>query len=167
MATENFCIVLWLLPAEPARSFFEETIARLAGEWEAPEFTPHLTLGPGSVRQMERLEAPALALPVARLAGSAEFTKTLFLRFALTPALAELRRSLGMAAAGFDPHLSLLYREGPFPAKEKLAAELTLPFRSVLFTRVAAVRCPGQVASRADVESWEELGSVALSTRPA
>lgn len=152
-------VVLWLAPAEPARSFFQETIDRLAREEEAPSFAPHLTLGFGSASQLPGVSAAPLELPVRTLAVSEKFTKTLFVRFSETPELVALRDSLGMEAAGFDPHLSLLYKEMPLVAKEQLAASISLPFASVLFDRIEAVRCPDGPVTPENIPTWEVIAS--------
>src|SRR5438046_4891624 len=100
-------IVLWLTPSGQARNFFRATIKRLALEHDAPVFEPHLTLGPGSVEEMQRLSAWPFELRVLGIGWSEQFTKTLFVSFELAPELAQLRDSLGMPDADFDPHLSL------------------------------------------------------------
>jgi hypothetical protein len=160
--SQELCTVLWLVPGEPARAFFRATIQRLAQELNAPVFEPHLTLGFGSPEQVQEIDTAAIKLPVSGLAWSEQFTKTLFLRCRLTAPLAQLRSSLGMESLGFDPHLSLLYRTMPVEEKESRAATITVPFPSVTFDRVVAVRCPAETKSRDDVEKWEEVNATVL-----
>jgi 2'-5' RNA ligase len=162
MATKEYLIVLWLSPAEPARSFFQRMINRLAREQGAPLFAPHLTLGRGAVAQLEGVTAPALELSVRGPAASELFTKTVFVRFAETPELAALRDSLGMEAAGYDPHLSLLYKEMPLAEKEQLASAIALPFTSVTFDLIEAVRCPDEPVTPANIPTWKTLASQLL-----
>lgn len=162
MATSSQ-IILWLVPAEPARVVFRETIRRLATEHDAPLFVPHLTLGSGTPAQLSQISAGPITLPVLGLNTSDSFTKTLFARFQPTPPLVQLRHSLGMEADGYDPHLSLLYCELPDRIKSDLAAALPLPFPTVIFNAVAAIRCPAEVATRADVEAWETIATKALA----
>lgn len=156
-------IILWLVPAEPARAFFHETIHRLATEHDAPLFEPHLTLGSGTPVQLSQINTGPITLPILGLHTSASFTKTLFVRFQPTPSLLQLRHSLGMEADGYNPHLSLLYRELPDRSRSDLAATLPLPFSTVTFNAVAAIRCPAEVATRADVEAWETVARKALA----
>ena len=163
MATEQSIVVLWLTPSEPARTFFRETIHRLAATHDAPIFEPHLTLGPGSVAQLEQAHAAAIELPTIGLASTSKFTKTLFVRFQLAPALAALRQSLGVDAAGFDPHLSLLYREMPEMTKRELVSSIILPFATVSFTSIQAVRCPSETSTATDVAAWEILATKSLA----
>ncbi|MGI8432400.1 MAG: hypothetical protein ACR2MW_08945 [Chthoniobacterales bacterium] len=162
MATSSQTI-LWLVPAEPARTFFHETIIRLATEYDAPLFEPHLTLGSGTPAQLLQVNAGPITLAILGLDTSASFTKTLFVRFQPTPPLVQLRYSLGMEAAGYAPHVSLLYRQLSDPIKSDLAAGLSLPFPSVTFNAVAAIRCPAEVATRADVEAWETVAAKTLA----
>ena len=154
--------MLWLLPAEPARKFFRLVIARLAAEYDAPIFQPHLTLGPGSPAMPERVFREPIRLHGCGVYFATQFTKTLFVRFAPTPELKELRKSLGMPARAFDPHLSLLYKNLPMEQKTRLAASITLPFPAVTFDTVQVVHCPSPTATRADVESWRVLASQRL-----
>jgi len=46
-------LAYWLLPAPPAREFFRATIGRLAAQYDAPLFEPHLTLAVGSDAAIE------------------------------------------------------------------------------------------------------------------
>lgn len=162
MATSSQ-LVLWLLPAEPARTFFRDTIARLVMEHDAPRFEPHVTLGRGQPSQLPAIRTAPITLPIVGVDSSASFTKTLFVRFQLTGPLAQLRDSLGMKGAVYDPHLSLLYRKLPDSLKRQLATSLSLPFPTVTFNAVAAIRCPAAVATRADVESWERVARQPLA----
>jgi hypothetical protein len=156
-------IVLWLMPAGSAFDFFRSMIKRLATEHDAPIFEPHLTLGPGSVEQMEHVRTSPLVLRLLGVGWSEQFTKTLFVSFELAPELAQLRDSLGMEAAGFDPHLSLLYKEMPLADKKQLACSISLSFASATFAAIEAVRCASPTATRADVESWQTIGSKPLT----
>lgn len=156
-------VVLWLIPIGPACDVFQSIIKRLAGEHDAPVFAPHLTLGRGSVEQMERVSPNPIELRVLGIACSERFTKTLFVRFELTPELAEFRNSLGMEAAGFAPHLSLLYKQMPMPEKKQLASSISLQLATAKFGAIEAVRCARETAWRVDVESWETIASKPLA----
>src|SRR5437667_327852 len=88
---KNTAITYWLIPSEPTRSFFENKIADLARRYDAPVFEPHMTIHLGLDRSdvVEEvitkaaiccgpIQARALAIH-----HSSEFTKTLFVQFAL------------------------------------------------------------------------------------
>lgn len=148
-------IVLWLLPEERASRYFRELIASLAGEFDAPDFAPHVTLGLALSETPDELVSEPFELAIIGLGYSAEFTKTLFVRFQLSTPLAKLRASLGLDPSGYDPHLSLLYREMPRSKKRRIAVSLQLPFSRVRFDAVRAVRCSLPVATSADVAGWK------------
>jgi 2'-5' RNA ligase len=159
-------LTYWLLPAQPAREFFRETIGRLAAECDAPLFEPHLTLavGPESMEQAQRILSDVAVAPIElHVSGvhyTSKFTKTLFVRFDSTPALERLRNSLGLElkATPFDPHVSLLYKTLPAEKQSELAATIHLPFQSVRFDALEIVRCRVAVTTAADVADWETIG---------
>ena len=162
----QFVIACWLLPAEPARAYFQETIQRLAAKYDAPIFEPHLTLavGPELTKAAESalagLTSGPIELRVIGLSFSPTFTRTLFVRFVPSAALLHLRDSLGRDATEvFDPHLSLIYQKMPDAEQKRLAAEIQVPFSTVTFDRVAATRCRLPVATAADVAAWESITS--------
>ena len=159
-------LIYWLLPAQPAREFFRETIRRLAAECDAPLFEPHLTLavGPDSIAQAQQILTNVAIAPIELQANgvhfTSKFTKTLFVRFDSTAALQRLRKSLGVetGAEPFDPHLSLLYKTLPAEKQSQLAASMHLPFHKVSFDALEVVRCRLPVTTSADVTAWETIG---------
>lgn len=159
-------LTYWLLPAEPARGYFRETISRLAAELDAPVFEPHLTLavGPDSMAQAQRILSDVAVAPIElHVSGvhyTSKFTKTLFVRFGSTPALEKLRESLGLETSSepFDPHVSLLYKTLPAEKQSELAATIHLPFQSVRFDALEVVRCRVPVTTSADITAWETIG---------
>lgn len=152
---ESEVVVLWLLPAEPVRSFLQALIARLAAACEAPVFEPHFTLGIGTSATLEGVTESMIHLCWRGIAISPEFTKTLFVRLENTASLRALRTRLGLdVASAYDPHLSLLYCRLPERRQTQLARGIELPFTSIAFDTIAAIRCPIPTQSRADVESW-------------
>jgi 2'-5' RNA ligase len=160
-------LTYWLLPASPARELLHETIGRLAAECDAPLFAPHLTLavGPDSVAQAQRIFAGVTARPIELHAKgihfTSRFTKTLFVRFDSSPALDQLRDSLGLEAGDrpFDPHVSLLYKTLPVETQSLLAATIHLPCQDVRFDAVEVVRCRVPVTTAADVAAWQIVAS--------
>ncbi len=163
MPNERAATVLWLLPAEPARAALRALVARLATEYKAPLFEPHLTLGSGSLNSLKDFACEPIRLRAVGLDFTAQFTRTLFVRLEFSEKLATLRHSLGIGNTGaFDPHISLLYAEVSEERKAQLARSIALPFASILFDSLAVIRCPDSTNSRADVESWEVVASQEL-----
>ncbi len=155
-ASPEIATALWLMPEDAAAEPLRDLIARLAAKFDAPVFAPHLTLGLGPAALLEKIESGPLELAIVGFDCSSRFTKSLFLRFGLSPALAQLLDSLGLEAADYDPHLSLLYAEMPLAQKEVVRATLPrLPFTEVRFVAAEAVRCSLPVATAADVAAWE------------
>jgi 2'-5' RNA ligase len=177
--------VYWLLPAKPERELFCEIVRILREEFGAPNFEPHLTLfwtakdrQPRKNRGSRRLsESPKkvlkqismrpIRLTTRGVGFSSEFTKTLFLRFKSSDALRKLvadcsRAAKSRAKTPPDPHVSLLYKKLPPAAKKQLAAVMKLPFRTVVFDTIAAVRCASPSRTNADVEAWKILAKKSL-----
>ena len=165
--------VYWLLPAKPERELFCEIVRILRKEFRAPNFEPHLTLfSTAKDRQSPKKVLKQIALRQIHLTArgvgfSSEFTRTVFVRFKSSEALRKLVAELSRAAkspakAPSDPHLSLLYKKLPRTAKKELAAVMKLPFRSVVFDSIAAVRCALPSRTKADVEVWKILAKRSL-----
>jgi len=171
-------IVYWLMPAEPARSFFVAQIEALAREYDAPLFQPHVTLyatpaaaeEPAAVLRRALVGWEPISLAVSRIDCADAFTKTVFVQFRKSARLAELTRMLRSASAGGDeyalnPHLSLLYRQMPLSRKGEIANTIRLPFTKVVFDSVQAVQCGREVQTRSDVESWRTVAAQSLGMR--
>jgi 2'-5' RNA ligase len=165
--------VYWLLPAKPERELFCEVVRILRKEFRAPNFEPHLTLFAVSKdrqspkKTLQQIRARPIRLNTRGVAFSEKFTKTLYVRFGSSPALRKLVTDLGRAAGNRaqspkDPHVSLLYKKLPRPVKKELARVMRLPFRSVRFDTIAAVRCVLPSQTKADVESWKILAKKSL-----
>jgi 2'-5' RNA ligase len=182
-------IVYWLLPAKPERDLFCDVVRILHEEFRAPNFEPHLTLfstgknRPASGQRqsgsdlrrgeqppnkvLRQIRAQPIRLSAHGVAFSSEFTKTLFVRFKSSDALRKLMTDLSRVAksrakAPTDPHVSLLYKKLPGSAKKQLAAVMKLPFRSVVFDSIAAVRCASPSRTKADVDAWKILAKKSL-----
>jgi 2'-5' RNA ligase len=170
-------IAYWLIPAEPAQSFFERTIVDLARGYGAPVFEPHVTvhLGPYRAGVADELISQAASdcepvrLEVLEVRHSGEFTKTLFVEFALNARLRQLSETIRTAAQDasdyqLKPHLSLLYKKIPILARRQLADSITVPFSEVFFDLIRAVRCASPTRNRADVEAWRVVATKPLGT---
>src|SRR5437868_402958 len=160
--------VYWLLPSKPKRELFCQIVRILCDEFDAPSFEPHLTLLSTSksrtspAKILRQIRSAPVRLQVQGVAFSSKFTEALFVRFKPNNVLAKLVVDLGKAAqcrakSKADPHVSLLYQRLPTRPKKELAATIKLPFREVLFDKIAAVRCSSPTKTRAQVKAWKIL----------
>jgi len=166
-------IVYWLLPAKPERDLFCSIVRILRKEFRGPNFEPHLTLfvtakdrqSPRKI--LQQIRSRPISLSARGVAFSEKFTKTLYVRFKTSSALRKLIVNLGRATksraeAPADPHVSLVYKKMSRAAKKEMASVLRLPFRSVVFDSIAAVRMTLPVRRRADVEKWKIVARKSL-----
>ena len=171
-------IAYWLIPAEPARSFFQQVINDLACCYDAPVFEPHVTIHAGSNRadsaESALSEAARFCKPIRlkalEVGHSSEFIKTLFVEFALNAELQQLSKIIRSAAEDSShyelrPHLSLLYKKIPDAARRELSGSIEAPFSQVRFDALRAVRCISPTRSRSDVEAWRVVVTTELPAR--
>jgi 2'-5' RNA ligase len=175
--SRRIVIAYWLIPAEPARSFFQAIINVLALRCAAPVFEPHLTIHVGA----DRAEAAETAISKAGrscrevelqtrdVRHSSEFTKTLFVQFALSAKLRQLNQIIRTAAEDssdykLSPHLSLLYKTMPAVARRELVESIKTPFSQIVFDALKAVQCISPTRNRADVEAWRVVAEKSLRT---
>jgi 2'-5' RNA ligase len=170
--TRQTVIAYWLIPSEPAHSFFQRIINDLARRYDAPVFEPHLTIHVGADRAdaaKKALGDAARECKLIRLTplGSDQsdvFIKTLFMQFPLSPELRKINDIIRDAAKDssqyeLKPHLSLLYKNLVAETRRELAASITVPFSKILFDSLQAIRCFSPTENRADVEAWEVIAS--------
>jgi 2'-5' RNA ligase len=160
-------IAYWLIPAEPARTFFQGIINDLAHRYDAPLFEPHVTIHVGTnraglaetaLRHAAREGNPIRLKPVG-VDQSEEFVKTLFVQLELTAELWQMNEIIRNSAQDsspyqLKPHMSLLYKKMEAAARRELAASIVLPLSEISFDRIRAVRCFSPTQYRADVEAW-------------
>src|SRR5207249_8360158 len=173
--SRRIVIAYWLIPAEPARRFFQGVINDLARRYDAPLFEPHVTVHVGSNRadaaesaisQAARAYKP-IKLKALEIGHSSEFIKTLFVQFALNTELRRLNEIIRDAAQDsshyeLKPHLSLLYMKMPAPARRQLADSIKVPFSEVTFDALRAVRCVSPTRTCAEVEAWRAVATTEL-----
>jgi 2'-5' RNA ligase len=170
-------IAYWLIPSEPAHSFFQRIINDLAYQCDAPVFEPHLTIHVGAdcadtaknaLGDAAR-ECQLIRLRPVGIDQSDEFIKTLVVQFAMSAELRKINDMIGEVAANnsseyeLKPHLSLLYKKMEAAARRELAASINVPFSEVTFDSIRAVRCVSPTRSRADVEAWRVVGTRTLA----
>ena len=174
--TRQTVIAYWLIPSEPAHSFFQRMINDLARRCDAPVFEPHVTIHVGADRADAAKNALGDAARECKLIGltplgidqSDEFTKTLFVDF---PVSAELRNINGIIREAANdsshyqlkPHLSLLYQNLAAPTRRELTASINVPLFEVTFNAIKAVRSVSPTESGADVEAWHVVAAASLS----
>jgi len=158
---KQIATLAWLIPEQVSYNRLHSIIAKLARHYDASVFEPHLTLGRIGERPLEEItfDSGPITLEAIGIFSSQVFTKTLFLRFASTPALQELRSSLGLNAEGYDPHLSLLYCKLPPGEGERLEVSTGTILHHVTFDRFSVVRCLDPTVTSEDVEAWQQLDS--------
>jgi 2'-5' RNA ligase len=174
--SRRIVIAYWLIPVEPARSFFQEMINDLARRYDAPLFEPHVTIhvGANDAHAAEKAISQAaracklIKLEALGIGQSSEFIKTLFVQFALNTELRQFNKIIRDAAQDsshyeLKPHLSLLYKKMPAVARGELADSVMTPFSEVTFDALKAVRCVSPMRTRADVEAWRDVRQTILS----
>ena len=173
--SRRIVIAYWLIPTEPARSYFQNIVNDLAERYAAPEFEPHVTVHVGvdctdtvgevlsrAVRGSKRI-----ALQVLNVSNSPEFIKTLFVNFAPSAQLHRLNQSIRSATRDpsdypLNPHLSLLYKSMPIQDRRLLTRSIEVHFPEVTFDSMKAVRCVSPTRTRSDVEAWRFVAETAL-----
>jgi hypothetical protein len=174
--TRQTVIAYWLIPSEPAHSFFQRMINDLARQCDAPIFEPHVTIHVGADRADAAKNALGATARECKLIGlkplgidqSDEFIKTLFLKFVMSAELSKINGIIREAANDWSqyelkPHLSLLYKNLLVAIRYELAASINVPFSKVTFDVIKAVRCVSPTESCADVEAWRVVAAASLS----
>ena len=174
--TRQTVIAYWLIPSEPAHSFFQRIINDLARRCDAPVFEPHVTIHVGADRADAAKNVLGNAARECKLIGltplgidqSDEFIKTLFVQFAMSAELRKINDIVRGAANDssryeLNPHLSLLYKNLAAPTRRELAVSINVPFSEVTFDAIKAVRCVSPAESGADVEAWHVVAAASLS----
>lgn len=154
---------VWARPAAKDSARFQAVIDALCHQQNVPPFVPHMTLGGLSETGVD-FEAVLsalldLTLTPTEIVETPLFTKSLFVRFAISQGLQAGRRALEAlpsfrAGRGFDPHLSLCY--GRAEDRAALAQEIeALASKPVRFDRLALVRITLPVECHDDLETWQ------------
>ena len=174
--TSQTVIAYWLIPSEPAHSFFQRIINDLARRCDAPVFEPHVTIHVGADRAdaaknglgAAARECKLIGLKPLRIDQSNDFIKTLFVQFAASAELSKINGIIREAANDWSqyelkPHLSLLYKNLAVATRCELAASINVPFVEVTFDAIKAVRGVSPTESGADVETWRVVAAASLS----
>lgn len=161
---------LWLMPTPADEAMLASIVGELSSRFSTPLFAPHLTLQGDTETTPAALEraitaaassVAAFAEPVSIVEGSDAYFRSFYARFAVSAALAKLKRALDPEGfANFMPHVSLLYGPVETAAKAAAIAEINarLAGRAIRFDRIGIVTS-GQDVPIAD---WRVVASVAL-----
>jgi 2'-5' RNA ligase len=164
-------VSFWLIPSEEDRGFFQKIIDTLSLEYDAPSFTPHVTIysgeytpdeSPAELIEKATQEVQTFSLRVDNLLYTDEFTKTLFVQFHSSAPLTKISETLKNSSRNpsnfvLNPHLSLIYKQMSEETKKNLTTSLTLPKSEVFFDEVRAISTPEKIQKREDVESWKVI----------
>jgi 2'-5' RNA ligase len=170
--TRQTVIAYWLIPSEPAHSFFQRIINDLALRYDAPVFEPHVTVHVGGDQADATQEALAEATRECKLirltplgiGQSDEFIRTLFVQFAMSAELRQINDMIREAANDssryeLKPHLSLLYKNMAAATRRELAASINVPLSELTFDAIKAVRCVSPTQSGTDVGEWQVMAA--------
>ena len=171
-------VAFWLLPGEPSMRVFAQSVDELARRYDAPRFTPHVTLHVDRVVREADLaavldEAAARFAPFQMQAGPTGHSPLLFktlyvplaggdiigLAAALAGGVARWRPAQNegeeaAAAYRLEPHLSLLYKQLSEAEREGLAARHCHDGESFYFDRIATVTPAPGAQDFSRVEDW-------------
>ena len=164
-------VAFWLIPSEEDKAFFQKIIDTFAQEYNAPAFTPHVTIYSGEYAPDESIAeliekatqgVQSFSLSVDQLLYTDEFTKTLFVQFHQSQILSKISETIGRSSKKpsdftLNPHLSLIYQYLSEEIKKNLTTSINLPKSEVFFNEVKAISTPERVQKREDVESWKEI----------
>ena len=169
-------VSIWLVPAEGDRTQLSQSIQRLAAQYDAVTFEPHLTLAGHVTLKRDQLQTslgqlvqstPPLQLKTKGIDHSAVFFRTVFIQTDLAPQLLRLRQQVYACwpprpTQPYHPHISLIYQELDAQTRAEIAASLAVQDR-YLFDRIAVVYPDNAAHSWRDVPSWKTLGQWPLS----
>lgn len=130
---------VWLVPPEPVFGELSRVIKELAGRYDGPIFTPHLTLIGGGERDLSEFQKAAeasvrglgeITLHSDSVSFSTTYFQSVFMRIRSTAPLLELHtrlhKNLGLPQPLFMPHFSLLYGNYDMQTREKIAGEISM-----------------------------------------
>ncbi len=169
-------VSFWLVPAETDRHRLTKIINRLADQYDAPRFLPHVTL---LATQLTKNEEPLkilhsatkgispLKLEILGVAHSPDRFKSVFIQLSTEPIM-PLHNAFRASCQNpgnyrLDAHLSLLYRQLPAIKRNSLISNLKIPQGSLHFDSVIAVRPGHNKSSFDDVELWRLTDPLTLT----
>lgn len=166
-------VSFWLIPSEDDKAFFQKIIDNLAQEYNAPTFTPHVTIysgeyapdeSPSELIEKAQGEVQSFSLKVDQLLYTNSFTKTIFVQFHQNVILSKISDTLQRSSKipsefALNPHLSLIYQNLNEEIKKNIITSIRLPKSEVFFDEVRAISTPEKVQKRENVESWKVIST--------
>ena len=164
-------VSFWLIPSDEDRIYFQEIINTLAREYDAPAFTPHVTIysgeyipeeSPTALLEKATQQVQSFSLKIDKLLYTDEYTKTFFVQFHPNPILSQISETLRNSSKmpsefALNPQLSLIYNHLSEVIKQDLITNLILPKPEIFFDEVQAIATSDRVQNREDVERWEVI----------
>lgn len=159
MKKDGMKVSFWLVPSKEDKAFFQDIIDRLAREYDAPTFTPHVTIYSdkytsdeftAEIIEKATQDIQSFSLKVDRVLSTAQFTITLFVQFHPNQIISKISESLGYSSKRqfnfeLNPHLSLIYKNLSQEIKQALTNSIVLSKSEVLFDEVSAIATPEKV----------------------
>jgi len=175
----NQKVAFWLIPAAADRQFFQETIARLAQDYAAFSFTPHVTIYWGEFADDESLAEilesavrgiSSFSLQCDRILYTDQFTKTLFVQFHPSTTLSQITETIRNQSKypsdfTLNPHLSLMYKHLDADIKQTIASTISLPRAEVFFDEIQVLLTPNTAQTREDIENIKLVINYQLSVK--
>lgn len=164
-------VSFWLIPSDEDRAYFQEIINILAQEYDAPAFTPHVTIysgeyapeeSPTALLEKATQQVQGFSLRVDKLLYTEEYTKSFFVQFHPSSILSQISETLQNSSRkpsdfALNPHLSLIYKHLNELIKQGLMTRVNLQKTEVFFDEVQAIATSDTVQNREDVESWKVI----------
>lgn len=159
---------IWLVPAAHDKKYVKKIISNLATAYDAPKFSPHITLYSGIARHSLALDAVTGCKDMSKLTVHAKairtsnyLWKTLYVEIRPTAKLRKLHLACKQRLSEhvryeFAPHMSLIYKELERKTKNQITKDLRMKC-TFSFDKVVLVR------SSSKVSEWKDLASVRLS----
>jgi len=156
---------IWLEPSVADRACLKKIIAKLAKEYGAPVFLPHITVYGGVKTRSLAIEAAQNCKDISRITVSTKgirfsdfLWKTLYVEIRNNSTLTAIHKQLGgeiPTKYDFEPHLSLIYKKMPRRVKLELRKKITVN-PTLTFDRITVIR------SGALVKNWERVFTARL-----
>ena len=158
----------WLVPSEPWLQSLQKTANELATRFDGPDFEPHVTIYFGAFDSRDPVsdildsleDFGEVELITKSLLFGDKFTQSCFIEFESSLVLSQMNQIVSSQIYQREnysavPHLSLFYGALALGERRDVENNITLP-KLVKFNLVKVIANPPKVASKRDVEFWNE-----------
>ena len=161
---------VWLVPAKADKEYLSKIINTLGENYDAPTFTPHLTLFGNITIELEHLKRivnevvdnfRVFKVKKTKVSQSELFFKTVFIEFELSEELKTLfieiaRRTDNRDLSTFKPHISLIYKV--MAENEKIDIIRKLDIKDDFEISKVVINAPKKGDNDfLDVKKWQEV----------